>query len=124
MCAKSDNVDDDEVVPSKQGKEFAKTINADIFFTSAKENTGVTQVFQRAAELCVQSMMQQAEMKMPGSASLVEQIEAFGDKDTDNSLMLSAHDRQSSKLVAKHHSSVYEPFDERRDQVPRDKKCC
>jgi len=56
VCAKSDNIDDDEVVSKQDGQDYARQINAEFFMTSAKENTGINKMFQKAAELCAKNM--------------------------------------------------------------------
>lgn len=55
MAAKIDDneVDEDEAVTKQEGQEYAKQINASFFQTSAKQNIGITKMFQTAAELCV-----------------------------------------------------------------------
>ena len=45
VCAKSDNVEDDEVVPKQDGVDYARQIKAEFFMTSAKENRGIDKMF-------------------------------------------------------------------------------
>ena len=52
VCAKCDNVEDDEVVPKQDGQDYARQINAEFFMTSAKDNININRLFQKAAELC------------------------------------------------------------------------
>ena len=56
VCAKCDNVEDEEVVPKQDGQDYARQINAEFFMTSAKENIGISKMFQKAAELCARHL--------------------------------------------------------------------
>ena len=56
VCAKSDNVEDEEIVPKQHGVDYAREINAEFFMTSAKDNRGIDKMFQKAAELCARHM--------------------------------------------------------------------
>ena len=45
-------VEEGEAVPKHVAQEYAATIGAKFFLTSAKENIGINKMFQTAAEMC------------------------------------------------------------------------
>ena len=46
------DVEEGEAVPKQVGQEYAKKIQAQFFLTSAKDNIGISKLFQAAADIC------------------------------------------------------------------------
>ena len=50
------DVDDEgDFVPKQVALDYAKSIKAHFFLTSAKENMGISKMFQQAAEMCAKT---------------------------------------------------------------------
>ena len=66
------DVEEGEAVPKHVAQEYAATIGAKFFLTSAKENIGINKMFQTAAEMCAS----QANLRNDRDVS-VQQLQAW-----------------------------------------------
>jgi len=71
--AKSDDTEAEETVPKSQGVEYARQIGATYFLTSAKTNSGINNMFNKAAEMCAvrQELRNDVDVSLKSGSDLI-----------------------------------------------------